>query len=66
MEEVRAMPQQPQPCPGSGQPPAHTYTRRTRGSGGVVRETTAANCPVDHDRHYDLDLVNGKVAPHAQ
>lgn len=60
------MPQPPQPCPGSGQTPSHTYTRQVRGSGGVVRPVTVANCPVNHDAHYDLDVVAGRVAPHAR
>lgn len=60
------MPQRPQPCPGGGQTPSHTYTRQARSSGGVVREVAAANCPVNHDGHYDLPVVNGRVAPHGQ
>jgi len=60
------MPQQPKPCSGGGQRPNHTYTRQARGSGGVVRQAPAANCPVNHDAHYDLAIIDGKVAPHAQ
>ncbi|WP_370973882.1 hypothetical protein [Amycolatopsis sp. cg9] len=60
------MPPRPQPCPGGGQPPNHTYTRNVRGSGGVVRQVTAANCPVNHDGHYDLPVINGIVGDHAQ
>lgn len=60
------MTQRPQPCPGGGQAPTHTYTRPARGSGGVVRQVEVANCPADHDNHYDLAIVAGRVASHGQ
>ncbi|WP_410570488.1 hypothetical protein [Amycolatopsis sp. cmx-4-61] len=60
------MPQKPQACTGSGRPPSHTYTRRVSGSGGVVRDVQAGNCSVNHHEHYDLPVISGAVAPHAE
>jgi hypothetical protein len=55
------------PCSGGGQQAQHTYSARQRTSGGGERAVTLANCPVDHDRHYDLQITPaGRVVPHAQ
>jgi hypothetical protein len=56
----------PTRCPGSGQSATHTYTRRARISGGVIREVTAANCPANPEHHYDLPTHDGLVQSHAQ
>jgi hypothetical protein len=50
-------------CQGSGNPPASTSVRKVRGSGGVVRPGTRAqcgSCPED-----DATVTpSGAVAPH--
>ncbi len=62
---MRARQQRPEPCTGGGQPASHTYTRPTRGPGGVVRPQVLGNCPANHDQHFDLALFDGRVQPHA-
>jgi hypothetical protein len=53
-------------CPGSGREPSHTYTTSAHGSGGAVTRRVVANCPEDHDGHYDLQVINGRVQPHSR
>lgn len=64
---MRTTTRKPEPCLGGGQPARHTYEIRERTSGGGERPAVRANCPVDHDRHYDLGVTPaGNVYPHAK